>query len=222
VLRISAGEEIDVVEPGGRAWRVRVTEATGGGVLGEVERELPAQREPRVTLIQGIAKGEKMDAIVRQATELGVEEIVPLAAERCVVRLSAPRAAEKTERWRRIALAAAKQCKRASVPRIAEVATLADLPAWLATADVAIVAWEEHEGTGIARVLAERAASCEARVAVVIGPEGGLSEAEVERLKSLGAVAVSLGPTILRAETAAVAALAVTMAALQDRGCAGG
>jgi len=219
VLRVREGEEIDAVEPSGRVWRVRVTHADKDAVRAEVLRELSAAEAelPRVTLVMGVAKGEKMDAIVRQATELGVERVIPVLSERSVVKLLPARAAEKTERWRRVAHAAAKQAKRASVPDVSVAAPLGDVLAELASYDGVIVAWEESSGAHVARVARAWAGTPSARVAVVVGPEGGLSASEVAGLEAIGARVATLGPTILRAETAAVAAIAVVMSAMLDR-----
>src|SRR5574340_52803 len=114
VLRLSPGDEI-IVANAGVATRVRLVEV-GEVVLGERICEVAASPLPRITLVQGLAKGEKMDGIVRQATELGVWRIIPFAAERSVVKLDADKAAKRTERWRRVALEAAKQSQRTSVP----------------------------------------------------------------------------------------------------------
>lgn len=216
VLRVREGEELDVVEPSGRVWSVRVTSAHSDAVRVEVLCEVAADALPRVTLVMGVAKGEKMDAIVRQATELGVDRVIPVLCERSVVRLAPARAAEKAERWRRIALAASKQAKRAIVPDVSTAAPLRDVLAELATYDGVIVAWEESAGAHVAHVARAWAGTPTARVAVVVGPEGGLSAREVADLEAIGARTATLGPTILRAETAAIATIAVVMSVLLD------
>lgn len=218
VLRVREGEELDVVEPSGRVWRVRVASADGDAVRAEVLCEVPAGALPRVTLVMGVAKGEKMDAIVRQATELGVDRVIPVLCERSVVKLPASRAAEKAERWRRIALAASKQAKRAIVPDVSTAVPLGDVLAELAAYDGVIVAWEESAGAHVAHVARAWAGTPTARVAVVVGPEGGLSAREVADLEAIGARTATLGPTILRAETAAIATIAVAMSVLLDSG----
>jgi 16S rRNA (uracil1498-N3)-methyltransferase len=218
VLRIHEGEELDAVEPSGRVWRVRVTSTCVDLVHAEVLREVPGAALPQVTLVMGVAKGEKMDAVVRQATELGVDRVIPVLCERCVVKLPPSRAAEKAERWRRIALAASKQAKRASVPVVEAAAPLRDVLAELAAYDGVIVAWEESAGDHLASVTRVWAGMPTARIAVVVGPEGGLSASEVASLEAIGARVVTLGPTILRAETAALATIAVVMSVLLEPG----
>lgn len=219
VLRITPGEEIEVVEPGGQAWRVRVTLAGARAMHAERIEALATHERPDVTLFQGVAKGEKMDGVVRQAVEVGAEAIVPVFTSRTVVRLVGRKALERTERWRRVAASAAKQAHRERVPGVADPVDLRRALELLRAFDCAIVLWEEHEGCGISQALASCALDPGARIALVVGPEGGLSAEEVSALREAGAVTASLGPDILRTETAAVVALAL---AIHELGGLGG
>jgi 16S rRNA (uracil1498-N3)-methyltransferase len=222
VLRVRIGEQIDVVEPDARVWRVAVTQVGADGVRGEVLREVPAVASPHVTLIQGVAKGEKMDAIVRQATEVGAERIVPVLTARSVVQLDARKRADRGERWRRVAQAAAKQAKRTSIPGVSDPITLPEASGELAGYDGVIVVWEESSGgPGIDAAVRSLAVGPDSRIAVVVGPEGGLSAEEVDALVALGAVSATLGPTILRTETAAIVALSLAVFALGGLGSSG-
>jgi 16S rRNA (uracil1498-N3)-methyltransferase len=222
VLRLRVGEEIDVVEPGARVWRVTVTQVGAEGVCGNVLREVPAVASPHVTLFQGVAKGEKMDAIVRQATEVGAEQIVPVLTARSVVQLDARKRADRGERWRRVARAAAKQAKRTSIPGVSDPITLHEASGELAGYDGVIVVWEECPGgPGIDAAVRSLALGTEPRIALMVGPEGGLTAEEVETLVALGAVSATLGPTILRTETAAVVALSLAVFALGGLGGTG-
>lgn len=208
VLRLSPGEEIVLVVDGSakRVLLSEVAEQVHGEVLGEVE----AFRLPRVTLVQGLAKGEKMDDVVRQVTELGVSRIIPFAAERSVVKLDGARAASRVERWRRIASEAAKQAQRTDVPSVRAVTELADLAPMLASSLV-LVCWEDaDQAPGIATAIPPELDD-ETDVAVVVGPEGGLTPFEVKTLASAGATIVSMGGTILRTETAGVVASALVL-----------
>lgn len=220
VLRIEAGEIVELVEPDGVVWRVRVTHAGAGVLAGErVERLADATGGgPRVTLFQGVAKGEKMDAIVRQATEVGAEAIVPLFTSRTVVKLVGRKAAEKVERWQRVAKAAAEQSHAARVPEVAPPVDVAQARELLGAYDVAVVLWEECRERSLSEALAPVATHADARVALLVGPEGGFSAEEVAAFEAAGAVAASLGPRILRTETAAVVALALAMHALGELG----
>ncbi len=209
-LRVRPGEEIEVVEPApGSVWRVEVAQVSSAGI-----RALPIERlerpfHPRVTLVQGVAKGDKMDAIVRQAVEIGAAEVVPVLTARSVVRLDAKKRHERGERWRRIAKSAAEQSHRAEVPAIHDPVTLHEALPVLAGYDEVIVLWEDASALGLSRALASRVSQPETRVALVVGPEGGLAANEVEELAGIGAQVVSLGPLILRTETAALVALAL-------------
>jgi 16S rRNA (uracil1498-N3)-methyltransferase len=218
VLRLRAGEVIDVVEPDTHVWRVRVEETGPDGVRASVIEPVALAPQPRVTLFQGVAKGEKMDLIVRQAVEVGAEQIVPVLTARSVVQLDARKRSLRTERWRRVAEAAAKQAKRVVIPRIADAVNLRDALPMLSDYDAVIVLWEECVDVGIEAAIGARASSEDARIALVVGPEGGLSAEEVESLRTIGAISATLGPSILRTETAAVVALALAVSALGGLG----
>ncbi|MBN1192379.1 MAG: 16S rRNA (uracil(1498)-N(3))-methyltransferase [Coriobacteriia bacterium] len=209
VIRLEPGEEIVMVS-GGRGRIVRLTEV-GERVSGAVVGELPAPQLPRVTLVQGLAKGEKMDAVIRQVTEIGVSRVVPFAAARSVVKLDPARAVARAERWRRIAAEAAKQSQRANVPTVTDPVEASGLPGLL-EGSLVLVCWEEATGLpGIGEALQLLASERDTDVAVVVGPEGGLTAEEVADLESIGARAVSLGETVLRTETAGVVASALAI-----------
>lgn len=217
VLRLVANDQIVVVGEG-VPYRVRLT-AVGETAEGERLEQLPAHDLPRVTLVQGLAKGEKMDDVVRQATEIGVSRVIPFAAERSVVKLDAAKAAARVERWRRIAAEAAQQSQRADIPEVAGLAHPADLPSALA-GSVVLVCWEDAAGApGIGQALTRLAPSEDTDVAIVVGPEGGLTSAEVRGFVDAGALVVTLGETVLRTETAGVVAAAL---AIHARGGLGG
>lgn len=212
VLRLQPGEEI-VLAWAGAAWRVRLTEV-GETLSGARTGEIAASALPRVTLAQGLPKGDKLDTIVRQVTELGVARIVPFEAERSVVKLDPAKAAARAQRWRRIAEEAAKQSRRTAVPEVLAPVASSDL-ARVLTGSAVIVCWEDAtDAPGIAEALAVlgvRDVVGAPDVAIVIGPEGGLARAEVDALLAAGAVAVSLGDTVLRTETAGVVAPALLL-----------
>lgn len=217
VVRIAAGEEFEVVEPDGvGVWKVEAISATSAGIRARrIERIGPlagGPPTPHIALFQGVAKGDKMDGIVRQAVELGVSEVVGVLTSRTVVRLDEGKREQRGIRWRRIAKSAAEQSRRASVPHIADPVEFAEALSLLAAYDGVVVLWEDHSGQGIAEALAPWLGDSSARIALMVGPEGGLSAEEVAALvDATGARVVSLGPTILRTETAALVALALAL-----------
>lgn len=220
VLRLGVGDRIVCVDPAGVAAEVRITSVAHGVVSGERVGVVQSATVPRVWLVQGLAKGEKMDAVVRQATELGVERIVPLASSRSVVKVDGGKAEARRERWERVAREAAKQSQRTSVPEVAPIASVAALAAELGGAALVLVAWEEAaDAPSIRRAIEDADLSREDVVAVVVGPEGGFSGDEVAEMVASGAKTVWLGPTTLRTETAGVIAAAL---ALSARGGLGG
>jgi 16S rRNA (uracil1498-N3)-methyltransferase len=164
-----------------------------------------------IQLALALSKGEKVDLVVQKATELGVARIVPWEAERSVVRLEGGRAEERAKRWRRIAEEAARQCGRADVPEVRAPASLAVLVSELPRGHLPVV-FHGEGGTPIAQLPPAIG------VVAVIGPEGGLTAAELAALDRAGAARASLGPRTLRAETAAIVAVALLQARYGDMG----
>lgn len=220
VLRLAPGEHIAVVDADSDYFECEIVSFDDSLPLVRIARHLEAPEEgPMVMLCQGLAKGDKMDDVVRHATEVGVSAFVPLVCERSVVKLDAKKAASRTERWRSIAKSAAMQAGRHRVPEVAEPATVAECASMLGGATAVVVCWEEAPSTcrladAVHGALAEtRTPAADARIAVVVGPEGGLSQKEVDRLLAANphASLVTLGPSILRTETAGVVAPALVL-----------
>lgn len=207
VLRLGPGAELELFDGAGGAYPAALLE-------GFTALRLGPRREARpplaLWLVVALAKGEKLDLVVQKATELGATRICPFEAERSVVHLDRERGQARTVRWRRIAAEAARQCGRADVPAVEEPASLA---AALAAIPAGLARFVFHPG---GEPLA--AATDAAGAAAVVGPEGGLSPAELEACEAAGARRVTLGPRILRAETAAVVAVALLQARFGDLG----
>jgi len=168
----------------------------------------------RIVLLQGLARGERMDWIIQKTTELGVAKIVPVAAERSVARLSAAESPARRARWQKIASEAARQCGRADVPEVGAPVALAgaleDSRAGLAAAGGAGFAlWEGSRG----RPLRVALAAAPRVVALLVGPEGGFTDDEVAAAEAAGFQVAGLGTRILRVETAAIVAVALAQAA---------
>ena len=231
-LRLGVGERIAVIDAAGDYFACEIVALEDGVPQVRVaERFGDAPAVPTVVVFQGLAKGDKMDSVIRQGTEIGVSTFVPLVCERSVVRLDAKRAAARAKRWRAIARSAAMQAGRRKVPEIGELVDVAHACDMLAEATCVLVCWEEAPGTArMAETLARARVACgvhhpaDARVAVVVGPEGGLTEAEVQALLACNerAALVSLGRTILRTETAGVVAAALALYELGELGGQGG
>lgn len=219
VLRVRPGGEITVVS----ANRVFNAEIIGVGEEVRVclSEELEAYTEASMELIllQGLAKGERMEIVIQKAVELGVSRIIPVACERSVVRISADKAAAKQARWQKIADSAAKQCGRTRLPEIAPPMSMAAAIESLPQGCRIIMPWEEADGEGVGMTMA--AALKEERpeaAAVIIGPEGGLTAEEAALAERAGARLVTLGKRILRTETAAIVSVALVMYGWGDLG----
>lgn len=206
VHRCRAGDRVLLFD-GARALEAeaRIARIEGDAVVCDVEPPRPcAVRAPReVVLLQGLGKGDKVDAVVRDATELGATRVVVVATERTVVRLG-DRGAARLERWRRIAGEAARQCGRGDPPfvegPVAWEAALAGVPEGACK----LCFWERAVDPAGPHLLG---AAPDRAMALAVGPEGGLSEREVEAAERRGFAPVSLGPSVLRTETVAAAVL---------------
>lgn len=188
---------------GKRELRVAVNDAVA------VESESPLQ----VTLLQGIARGEKMDLVLQKATELGVTEVRPLSSQRSEVKLDAARAAKRLAHWRNVVVAACEQSGRATVPSVAAPGSLAEVLAGLPAGGLRLTL--DPEGTLTISTLKVPAGG---PVLLAVGPEGGWSPADREQLREAGFQGLRLGPRILRTETAGLAAIAALQAGFGDLG----
>ena len=221
VLRLRVGEALTLFNGQGGEYAAAVDAAHGGEVAVTVGEHRPLERESplAITLAQGVSRGERMDLVVQKATELGAVRLVPLLTERSVVRLDARQADRKRNHWRAIAVGACEQSGRNRVPEI--LAPLA-LREFLRAAPADAPAQETAAlrlllSPAGARSIAELRGPLRA-VTVLIGPEGGLDEAEQAAALTAGFASVRLGPRILRTETAAIAALALLQRQCGDLG----
>jgi len=203
VLRLQPGAEITLFNGQGGEWRATVQQMGRSDVQVQLHAHDPVDRElpHRITLAIGMPANERMDALVEKATELGVSAIQPLLTERSVLRLSGERAEKRLAHWQGVAVAACEQSGRTRVPELSPVRTLAD---WLRGLPVL-----EGEQRCVLSPRASRPLSLVAGRAVFLsGPEGGLTDAEVAQAEAAGFSPLSLGPRVLRADTAPLAVLA--------------
>lgn len=223
VLRLRPGDTVVAVDGTGRDYTVRL-ETVGdaqvtGTLLGVAARDVESPLA--ITLVQGVPKGDKMERIIRAATELGVVRVLPAIAERTIVRLDGGRWRERARRWQRVAREAGKQCGRALVPAVEPPRPLAE---WLELASpggppasLRLGLWEGSDAPRLGRVL-EAFGATPTAAAVLVGPEGGLTRGEVERATRLGWLVASLGPRVLRTETAGPAIVAILQSRFGDLG----
>ncbi|MFL5312479.1 MAG: 16S rRNA (uracil(1498)-N(3))-methyltransferase [Myxococcales bacterium] len=205
VLRLGPGEELEVFDGKGARWPARIESA---GVLRLGPRADPQRGAADVWLAQSLAKGEKLDLVVQKATELGATRILPLAAERSVVRLDADRGERRAARLRRIAQEAARQCGRSDVPAVDAPCTVADLAGLLRADPERRGLLLDPEERALRLSQAARGAS---RLLIAVGPEGGFTPAERAGAAAAGFAPVTLGSRVLRTETAGLAALAIVL-----------
>ena len=217
VLRLRPGEAVYAVDADGKRFAAEIAEISKTECTVLLREELSDNEAPvRVTLYQGLPKADKLDFIVQKATELGAACVCPVKMERCVVKLDGKDGEKRRERLDKIAREAAKQCKRGSAPEILPPQTWKQLSDRMRAHDLLLVPWEDAAGYGMRA--AQREFPDAKDIGIVIGPEGGMSAEEVAALNEIGAKAVTLGPRILRTETAAVAACTMAMLLWGDIG----
>jgi 16S rRNA (uracil1498-N3)-methyltransferase len=207
VLRAKLGQEFDIAADS-KVRRGRIVSIHDGRVEFELGEEIRATATPAITLLLAVFKFDRMEWAIEKCTELGVAQIVPVIARRTDAHLAAA-AMKRTERWRRIALQASEQSRRAAPPEIADPLKLQD--AANLTGALRVVLAESEENTVLRDVLLP---DSESNILIAVGPEGGWTDDELHLFQSTGWISASLGPTILRAETAAIAALAVIVSEL--------
>lgn len=208
VLRVAAGERLEVFDGRGTVFAARVEDVGADAATLTLDPGEPQPPPRAITIVQSLPKAEKLEWVLQKCTELGAASFVPVFSERTVVKPSG-REDTKVQRWQRIVEEAARQSGRADVPTVLAPQPLIDGVRALSSALV-LVLDEEEEALALSAAVAQALSSAQP-LALVIGPEGGLSRAEVAALHQLGAVSVTLGSRVLRTETAALAALAVLL-----------
>ena len=215
VLRLGDGDEFIALDSAGVQYRARLTQVACGRPVGEVLGTVLPRPDTdfSLTLYQGVPKGKRWPLVLQKCTELGVRRIVPVLSARSVVRLLPREHEEKRTRWQRIALEAAQQCRRPTAPEVASPVTWeAALADWRSGGAHGILLDETlagEESRSLRRVLAEIGDTD--RLALFIGPEGGFAPEERTSARSAGLQPASMGPRILRTETAAIVACALCM-----------
>ncbi len=211
VMRLSKGDTLVAFDGLGNEYVCEIFESNKEAVIASIittETLCQAEATLKITLFQGLPKSGKMDFIVQKCTELGVGRIVPITSSRTVVKLTGEKRKNKVSRWQRIADEAAKQSNRVKIPQISQVASMEESFKCLDGFDLVIIPWERETANHLKTTLKS---TKPASIGVFIGSEGGFSHKEIENAKKKGIVPVSLGPRILRTETAGLVTLAIVL-----------
>ncbi|QIK65823.1 16S rRNA (uracil(1498)-N(3))-methyltransferase [Nocardioides sp. HDW12B] len=208
VRRVAAGEQVTLTDGAGHVARCRVVEAGKGWLdLSVLEVAAHQAEMPRLVVVQALPKGERGELAVEMLTEVGVDVIVPWSASRSIARWKGDRVEKSLAKWRSAAREAAKQSRRSWFPEVADLATTADVVALLASASVRVVLHEAASGP-----LADVPVPGRGQIVIVVGPEGGITDEELEAFSAVGAEPLRMGSSVLRSSTAGVAAAAALLA----------
>ncbi len=213
VLRIETGETVAILDGAGREYQCEVRAADRKAVTLSVSQTLSSPAPScRVTLVQAVPKGKLLDTIIQKATELGAFRIIPLLSERVTTHLDGDAVNYKAEKWRHVAVEAIKQCGQRWLPQVDAPVTLPDLLARGESFDLSLVGSLRDDARHPREYFKKRPTS----VRVWIGPEGDFTDAELAAIRNAGGLPISLGPLVLRSDTAALYALSVVSYELQS------
>lgn len=220
VLRLTPGAPLILIDEDGMEYHGVITNITKEEVLGSITKSQYTIGEPntRVVLAQGLPKGDKLDLVVRMCTEVGVTEVIPMVTQRTISRPEPSKIEKRKQRWQRIAQEAAKQSRRGRVPLVRDPLSFQDVIQEALSGDLALMAWESADGEQhLSHSLSMRKGNG-GSIYILIGPEGGFSEDEVEMARSFGVARVSLGNRILRTETAGLVLISLVLYELGELG----
>jgi len=219
VLRMKSGDRIGLFDGRGFEYKARIENLLAGGIeVSITKRFLSASESPvQIIVAQALLKDKKMDILARQLTEIGAAGLIAFTSIRSVPRPDKKRLSARRKRWEKIAIEALKQCGRGYVTEIGETITFNDIIKIDNECDLKIVFWE-NESKPISDAVQQVHVRHYRKILAVLGPEGGFTEKEIEDARACGFVTASLGPRILRAETAAVAACTILQYLFGDMG----
>lgn len=215
VLRLKSGESIEV-SCEETLYICKIVNIQNSKIISEILDSHKGKNEAPIhlCLYQGLAKGQKMDLIIQKATEIGVREIYPVVTNRTVVKINdMKKENKKVDRWNKIALEAAKQCKRDVVPIVHNIISFEDVLNLFKNEKNILAPYEEEESIHIKDIIHKFS---DGKINILIGPEGGFESEEIEKLKEIQSQIVSLGPRILRTETAGLVAMSILLYELGD------
>jgi len=212
VLRLEIDTLIQISD-GEKNYISKISKIEKDIVICEIVEEIENKNEAnvKIDIFQGLPKSDKMEYIIQKCTELGVNEYFPVSMKRSIVKLSGKDEQKKIERWQKIIEGAAKQSGRDIVPKVNNIKNINNVCEIIKNYDIFIVTYELEEKESLKAILVNLNKKIESKIAVLIGPEGGIEEDEIELLKKNGAKVVSLGKRILRTETVALAVSSIIM-----------
>ncbi|MBS3995554.1 MAG: 16S rRNA (uracil(1498)-N(3))-methyltransferase [Alkaliphilus sp.] len=219
VLRLKEKDEIEICDGNNNEYIGEICYLDKSGIKLKILTKYKTLTESNVevTLFQGIPKASKMDYIIQKCTEMGIHAIVPVITERTIVQIKDKKTEEKkVERWQKVAEEAAKQSKRGVIPRILEPLSFNELLNSISDYDLMLVPYEKELKSSMRQAFKHK--KLIKRIGIIVGPEGGFEENEIEAAKDCGAIPVTLGPRILRTETAGLISLSIVMYELGDLG----
>lgn len=214
VLRIGTGEEINICNINNSVnYLCKIINMCNKFIVCEIIQKIDSKGEPKVYLhiFQGLPKAEKMETIIQKNTEIGVSEITPVDMKRSIVKLDSKTIDKKILRWQKIAEVAAKQSKRDKIPKINLPINIKNIYEKTKEYDIVLVAYEQEEEIGIKDILSTIKKKDKIKIAIIIGPEGGIDEKEIDLFKQSNVKLVSLGKRILRTETASIVMSSIIM-----------
>lgn len=221
VLRAKIEDKIDICNTDEmKDYKCEIEEITNEYINCKIisEKQNDSESNIEITIFQGLPKADKMELIIQKSVELGVNKIIPVDMERCVVRLKDKDQIKKVERWQKISEVASKQCGRGIIPEIGQVIKIKEIVDRIGEYDIILVAYEKEENNYLKFEIGKlkKLEKDKKKIAIVIGPEGGLEEEEVKQLQENGAKVITLGKRILRTETVALNMISILMYELEN------
>ena len=223
VLRAKIGDELQICNSqNGENFLCEIDNLEEEKIICQIKEKIQEQVESNieVTIFQGLPKADKMEYIIQKSVELGVYDITPVEMKRCVVKLNEKDKSKKIERWQKISEVAAKQCGRDIIPQINNIINIKNICNLIQEYDMVLVAYENEEKNTLKEQLEnikkQNNSKSKVKIGIIIGPEGGLEEKDVEALKENGAKVITLGRRILRTETVALNVLSIIMYELEN------
>lgn len=217
VLRCKIGEELEICDNDNNEYICEITDIDKSIVELDILNKVDIKRESdlKVRLYQGLPKGPKMEVILQKLTEVGVDEIVLVQTKRSVVNVSDKKEDKKIERWERIIYEAAKQSKRGKIPKLRGILSFKEALEDMKENELNIVPYENERTKSIKQAIKGVNIN---NIGIFVGPEGGFDELEIQSIEAIGGQSVSLGPRILRTETASIVASSIVLYELSDIG----